>query len=468
MATRHATPEESALRLASALLESAPAGVACIDAEQRVVLANPAFEALRPQLPRIAAATREVIASGAPDELDLGPELGRVRLFRIDERHAAVVAAVDAQRADEQAALRRVATLVARDAPDSELFAAVAEQVAATVGAEASAVLRFDGPGRAVVVGVWRQGGTRGMPLNAELDFDATNSALGRALVTRQPARADSYDGLRGELPIVMRSIDLRSSVVAPVMLGGEVWGAIDASTTRDEPLPPGTEHRLDAFAELVGQALENAAALRRQAASHLGVVEAADASRRRLERELHEGAQQHIVALALKLRVARSRAGDDPVLAGLLDEALTEALEANSSLRELARDLHPAALTTRGLAAAIQGIAARSTVPVHLRELPGRRFAASIEATAYFVISEALDNAADHAEATEAVVAVSDRGDRLVVELSDDGVGGADAQAGSTLRGLADRAAALGGTLEISSPPGGGTVVRAELPLVS
>ena len=371
-----------------------------------------------------------------------------------------------AEESRAQAALLHVAMLVVRGAPPAALFAAVAEQAARLLAAEASAVLRFAGAERAVVVGVGRAGGTRGMPVNAEVDFDATNSALGRARSTRRPARADSYDGLRGELPLVMRSIGLRGSVAAPVLVDEDPWGAVVVSTTREEPLPAESEERAGEFAELLGHALANAAASRRLAESRHALVEAADEARRRLERDLHEGAKQHLVAAALKLRVARSRAEDGSELAGLIEDALAEAIEANGSLRELARGLHPAVLTERGLAAAVQALATRSGVPVHLRELPARRFAPTIESTAYFVVSEALANAAAHAAAAGVTVQIADRADRLVVEVADDGGGGADPDAGNGLRALANRAAAVGGSLHVASPPGGGTTVRAELPV--
>jgi signal transduction histidine kinase len=371
-----------------------------------------------------------------------------------------------AEESRAQAALLHVAMLVVRGAPPDALFAAVAEQAARLLGGEASAVLRFVGAERAVVVGVWRAGGTRGMPVNAELDFGATNSALGRARSTRLPARADSYEGLRGELPMTMRSIGLRSSVAAPVLLEEDPWGAVVVSTTRAEPLPAESEERMGEFADLLGRALENAAADRRLADSRHALVEAADEARRRLERDLHEGAQQHLVAAALKLRVARSRAPEGSELAALIEDALAEAIEAGGSLRELARGLHPAVLTERGLAAAVQALATRSGLAVHLRELPARRFAPTIESTAYFVVSEALANVAAHAPVAEVTVQVADRVDRLVVEVADDGAGGADPEGGNGLRALANRAAAVGGSFDVASPHGGGTTVRAELPV--
>jgi signal transduction histidine kinase len=351
--------------------------------------------------------------------------------------------------ADEQAALLAVALLVAREAPEDELFAMVSEQVARRLGAEAASVLRFVGDERAIVVGVWREGGNRGLPVNAELDFDHRNSALGRVRRTGRPARADSYEGITGELPVVMRAIDLRSSIAAPVIVGSDVWGALVAATTRDRPLPEGSEHRIGDFAELTGQALANSDARRR-------IVEAGDASRRRLERELHEGTQQHLLALTLTLRVAHGHAEAGSELARLLESALAEASAANAALSTLARGIYPIVLTERGLAAALQALAARAGVPVHLRELPKGRFPELTETTAYFVVAGALAGAA------APVVVVGDRGDRLLVEVHDGGVPGAD----RPLPGLAERVAAVGGRLHVDSAQEGGSVVRAELPL--
>jgi signal transduction histidine kinase len=297
------------------------------------------------------------------------------------------------------------------------------------------------------------------MPVNAEFDFDARNSALGRAQSTGRPARADSYEGLRGELPVVMQAIGLRSAVAAPILLGERPWGGIAASTSRDEPLAADAEERLGALAEPVGRAVAVGQTRRALEASRLRIVEDADAARRRLERELHQGPQQHVLALLLKLRAARAKAGDGSDLAGLLDDAIREATDTDASLRKLARGLYPLVLTERGLAAAVQALAVRAPVPVNMARLPSRRFPAVVEATAYFVFEEALARAS---EATEVVVAVADEGDRLAVEVRGDHVG----DVGEGLRAVSERVGALGGVLVADSSSGRGTVVRAEIPL--
>jgi signal transduction histidine kinase len=370
----------------------------------------------------------------------------------------------DIQLAKEQAAQLRIAVLVARDVPRPALFTAVAEEVAQVLRVEGGAVMRYIGEERAVVVGVWRDGGQRGLPVNAELDFDRAGSALGQARATRAPGRAVGYEDRRGELPVIKRSIGFRASVAAPVLRRDDVWGALVATAAEESTLPPGSELRLAGLAELVAQALANDDGRAELAASRTRLVESGDETRRRLERALHEGAQQHVVALALKLRVAHGRAVPGSEEEALLADVLADAMEASTALGELARGLQPAVLSERGLGAALQAVAARSALPVHLRELPGRRFAAVLETTVYLTVAEALANAARHAHATECRVSVADRGERLVVEVRDDGIGGATSVPGRGIECLSDRAAAIGARFTLDSPTGEGTVVRLEI----
>jgi len=200
--------------------------------------------------------------------------------------------------------------------------------------------------------------------------------------------------------------------------------------------------------------------------ASRARIVEAADEARRRLERDLHDGAQQRLVELALDLRMAQTRLDDDPARAReLLDAALDDLQEATRELRELARGIHPAALTEGGLRPALEALAARSSIPARLVAVPDARFAAPVEAAAYFSVAEGLTNAARHAAAENVEVEVVHVDSRLCVEVRDDGRGGAETSAGSGLRGLADRVAALDGQIDIVSPTSGGTVLRVEIP---
>jgi PAS domain S-box-containing protein len=203
--------------------------------------------------------------------------------------------------------------------------------------------------------------------------------------------------------------------------------------------------------------------------ASRARIVQAADASRRRLERDLHDGAQQRLVELSLDLRMARQRFEDDPAQAReLVDAALEDLAAAISELRELARGIHPAALTEGGLRPAFEALAGRASVPTRLVAIPDARFPAAVEAAAYFTVAEALTNAARHGRPSRVDVRVRLDGETLEVEVEDDGVGGASTKDGGGLAGLADRASSVEGTLSVSSPPGGPTVVSAELPCAS
>ncbi len=372
----------------------------------------------------------------------------------------------DIQAVSEQAALLRVAMLVGRDEPLESLYARVSEEVGQLLAVEAGAVMRFAGGERAVIVGVHRKQGVRGLPVNAELDFNRTGSALGQAQSSLLPARVASYEGGRGELPVLMKSIGLKATVAVPVLVAGEAWGALVASAAEEESLPPGSEQRLVGLAELLAQALVNADARAELAASRTRLVESSDEVRRRLERALHEGAHQHVVALALKLRVARGRAMPGSEEEAVLADVLDDALEASAAMGELARGLHPAVLSERGLAAALQVLVARAAVPINLRELPGRRFSAVIETTAYLLVAEAIANVARYAHATECVLHVADGGDRLTVELRDNGIGGATLRPGGGLECLSDRAAAIGARMELDSPRGEGTTIRLEIPV--
>jgi signal transduction histidine kinase len=372
----------------------------------------------------------------------------------------------DIQVVEEQSALLRVAMLVARDTPLDQLFNSVAAEAARVLGIDAAGVMRYLGGERAVVVGVWVSPGQRYLPVNAELDFHRSESALGRAQTTGQPARFARYEGPRNELSQVMKHLGMRTSIACPIFADGALWGAIVATAPEEDALPQGCERRLTGFAEMVGRGLVNDRARSELAASRARLLEAADEKRRRLERELHEGAHQHVVALALKLRVAVGRSQPESAEAEVLRDLLADAMEANSELSDIARELHPAVLTERGLAAALQALGARAELPVMLHALPGRRYPAVIETTAHLMVAEALANTCAHAHATEAVLLADDRGDRLVVEVRDDGIGGAEVTPGGGLECISDRTSALGGTFRLESPKGGGTAVRIEIPV--
>jgi PAS domain S-box-containing protein len=367
--------------------------------------------------------------------------------------------------AREQAALHRVAALVARGVPRREVVDAVTEEVGRLLHAETANTIRYEPDDAGVVVGAWNVPGVLSVPVGEEVRLEGPTAA---ALVyrTARPARVDDYSEIRGDLAERLRSLGFRGAVGAPIFLEGALWGAVFVASVKPEPFPPGAEHRIAAFAELTAQALANAEAREELRASRERIIEAADAARRRIERDLHDGAQQRLVALALTLRRAQALLKRDPGAAvQALDEA-SEALEnALGELRELARGIHPAVLSEHGLPAALSALANRVPLIVHCDVRLDQRPREPVEAAAYYVVAEALTNVVRYAGVGEAHVHAEHVDGGLRVEVVDAGAGGADPASGSGLRGLADRVEALGGTLEVRSPAGEGTVVRAELP---
>jgi signal transduction histidine kinase len=367
--------------------------------------------------------------------------------------------------ANEQAALRRVATLVASEADPEVLFEKVTEEAGILLGADNAAVLRYDDNMSATLLSAWSVPGRDHIPAGATIMLEGDTVAT-RVYRTGEAKRA-SYDDLHDPLARMQRSFGYRSAVGAPVKLGGRPWGAIVAATAEAEPLPGEAEKRLCDFAELVSQALANADARQKLAASRARVVEVGDAERRRLERNLHDGAQQRLVSLALQLRLVEAVLKDDPERApGLLADAHVQLDESLRELRELARGIHPAILSDRGLGAAIQALAARAPLEVELTDLPDERLSEPVEAAAYYVVAEAVTNAAKYARASSVSVSIRRSDGRALVRVADDGVGGANPEEGSGLRGLADRLEALDGLLRIDSQPNSGTRIEAEIPL--
>jgi signal transduction histidine kinase len=368
--------------------------------------------------------------------------------------------------ADEQAALRRVATTVASEADEARVFAVVTEEVGRLLGAQTSNMVRFEPDGSAFVLGEWSSGAVRGVAAGTVIPLEGPTVAT-RIRDTGAPARVDSYEGLPGSTAAMLRDLGFVSTVGAPIALAGRLWGAVTVSTVEPEPFPPGAEQRIADFAELVALALSNAEARRELAASRARIVETGDAERRRLERNLHDGAQQRLVALALTLRLCAGRVRElDDGAAELVRSAEAELAAALEELRELARGIHPAVLTDHGLVPALEMLAKRASVRVDLRAELDERLPAPVEAAAYYIVAEALTNASKHARADCVRVDVRVLDGRARLEVSDDGVGGADARGGSGLRGLADRVEALGGELAVESLAGVGTTLTARLPV--
>src|SRR6266576_1977852 len=365
--------------------------------------------------------------------------------------------------AQEQRALRRVATLVASEARPERVFAAVSEECARVLEVDASAVFRFEGDDTATIVGRHsRQGADDAFTLGLRLAA-AEDTGIGQVLRTGAPARIHDYTERPGEIADSMRRMRYRSSVSAPIVVAGIIWGAVGIASA--EPLPADTEARLGAFCELVSLAVASAQAREDLSASRARLVKAGDEQRRKLERNLHDGAQQRLVSLALTIRLARRQLESNAEAAAASLEGAAKELDlALQELRELARGLHPAALTEQGLGPALAGVAERLPIEVDM-SAPTERLPENIEATVYYIVSEALTNVAKHAQATKARVDMTVAGNALKFEVTDDGRGGADPSAGSGILGLRDRAEAVGGTLFVISPPGKGTIVTAQIP---
>jgi signal transduction histidine kinase len=358
------------------------------------------------------------------------PEGTEERLSGFTELVATAVANSEARAelqrlADEQAALRRVATLVAGEPSPEALFAAVAAEVAGVLAADVTRVLRYEPDGSTTVVGEWSKPGV-------DIPSDAS----------------------------------VRSSVGASVVVEDRAWGVVIAGTADGQPLASDSQARIAQFTELVATAIANADSRAKLAASRARVAAAADAERHRIERNLHDGAQQRLVSLGLQLRAAEATAPPDLLeLREELSSAATGLTGVVEELREISRGLHPPILSEGGLAPALRALARRSAVPVALTVHVPDRLAESVEVAAYYVAAEALANVTKHARAGTVWIDAEQRDGVVELRIRDDGVGGADLERGSGLVGIMDRVEALGGHMEIVSPPGEGTSLYAELP---
>jgi signal transduction histidine kinase len=373
---------------------------------------------------------------------------------------------------EEQAALRRVATLVAHGVPPEELFAAVAEEVVHVLPVQGARIGRYESDGTVTYVATTTEPGDAG-PAAARLMLGGKNLALGgknlATLVfeTGGPARLDSFDDVSGPIGVAARGIGGGSAVGTPIVVDGRLWGVASAGSTFERPLPPDTEARLTDFTELLATAIANAESRADLTASRARIVAAADETRRRIERDLHDGAQQRLVHTVIVQQLAlRALKNRDENVGELMAEALRHAEQANAELSELAHGVLPSVLTREGLRAAVNALVSRVSLPVSV-DVSVERLPAGIEATAYFVVSEALTNVVKHARASDAQVAAWVERGQLRVEIRDDGIGGAHRGDSSGLRGLDDRVSALDGRLMVESAPGQGTVVCALLPVL-
>jgi PAS domain S-box-containing protein len=368
--------------------------------------------------------------------------------------------------ASEQAALRRVATLVARQATADELFAVVAREIAELLGAPWSSVLRYDSLGNVTLVGAWGE-----RPALVVGDTWPLNQALAAGIIwrTREPAIVDAAE-FDSPLAVAMIGAGLRFVTGVPIVVEGELWGAITVLERTVDALAPEVVGRLESFTELIATAVANATARSELVAARRRVIEAADVARARVTRDMHDGAQQKFVNSLINLQLAQDKWSSDPARAQeLLEIGVEESDLGIEMLRELAAGLHPTILSDMGLEAALESLAARAPIPVELAftvadvELPP-----PLQTSAYFFCSEALTNVMKHSNATSASMRVAVADGWLSIEVRDDGVGGAEIGAGgSGLLGLSDRIAALEGALSLSSPKGGaGTTLIARVPL--
>jgi signal transduction histidine kinase len=396
------------------------------------------------------------------------PAVTEARLAGFTELAATAVANTDAREqvtalAEEQAALRRVATLVAEGAEPAAVFEAVAAETQALIGADGVSLGRYESAEHVLVVAHTGANAAR-VPPGTRLHHEAHNlTSIVRR--TERPARAEQFGDLDGAIGELAEEFGVGASVGVPIVVDGRLWGATIAIWMGSASPPPDTEARMSQFAGLLDTAIANADSRDQLTASRARLVTAGDEARRRVVRDLHDGAQQRLVHAIVTLKLAQRVARDsDGELESLLAEALEEAEHGNRELRDLAHGILPHSLTRGGLRPGLEAVADRLKLPVQI-DVPDERLPAELEASAYFIVAEALTNVVKHSHAARADVRASVDDGVLRIDIRDDGSGGADPE-GHGLVGMNDRVTALGGRLQIKSPNGGGTRVTATLPL--
>jgi GAF domain-containing protein len=407
------------------------------------------------------------ITMGSVRDVPLPPDT-ETRLGQFTDLMATAIANAHARAeverlAKEQAALRRVATLVAEGAVPTLVFNAVAAEMEALLHADHVVLSRYESDAEITVV-AHRGPSAQIAPPGTRVRLDGENvQTLVRR--TKQPARIENLERAHGTIADMARTVNARMVVGAPIVVEGRLWGVISASWTREESPAADTEERMSTFAELLDTAIANADSRDQLRASRARLLTEADDARRRVVRDLHDGAQQRLVHSIISLKLAkRALYGQAGEAASLVEEALTQAEAGNAELRELAHGILPSVLARGGLRAGIDTVVAGLDLPVQV-DVTAERFSAEVEASAYFIVAEALTNVVKHAEAARAEVRAFVDNGMLHVEVRDDGIGGVDPD-GHGLVGLADRATALGGQLRIENPARGGTLVAAVLPL--
>ena len=408
----------------------------------------------------LLAATRgvEPWAENAETRIAAFTELAATAIANAESREAL------AELADEQAAPRRVATLVAQGTSPQDLFEAVAEEIGGLLPVGSATMGRFEPDDSVTTVASWSTAEVA-FPTGKRWPTEGTNVAW-MVLQRGRSACIDDFSAATDPIGVAAREAGMKSAVGSPIVVEGHLWGVMTATST-EGPLPPGTEARLASFTELVATAIANAESSAELAASRRRIVAASDDARRRIERNLHDGTQQRLVSLGLAVRAAEANlAPERQDVQDQLSRVAIGLADAVEDLQEISRGIHPAILSRGGLGPALQALAQRSAIPVDLDITTDVRLAEPIEVAAYFVASEALANAAKHSQASRIDVSLEQREGSLVLSVGDEGVGGADPGRGSGLVGLTDRVEALGGSISVHSPEANGTQITAELPL--
>jgi signal transduction histidine kinase len=369
------------------------------------------------------------------------------------------------QLAEEQAALKRVAILVARGTPSEQVFAAVTEEVGRLLPVDTTNMCRYEPGNTMMFVATWARG-DEGFHLGSRWPLGGRNLAT-LVFETGRSVRIDDYADASGPLSVTALDTGIRSAVASPIVVEGRLWGMMGAGSSSEQTLPRDSEARLASFTELVAMAIANAESRAEVKASRARIITATDETRRRIERDLHDGIQQQLVSLLLELRSAEATAPSELEELRAHQARMERGLESVlTELREISRGIHPAILTEAGLGPALKTLARRSALPVELELRYQRRLPEDVEVAAYYVVSEALANAAKHAQASVVTIDVAEHDAIVKLAIRDDGVGGADPSQGTGLAGLADRIETLGGRLEIVSPLGSGTSLSIEIPV--
>jgi len=406
----------------------------------------------------ITVASRESLPPDAEQRLEKFTELVATAVANAESRQAL------RRLADEQAALRRVATLVAEGAPPSTVFDAVAAEMLGLLQTDGLSVCRYEEDGELTIV-AHRGRQAQELPPGRRIQHDDPETISATVRRTGRPARIDRYARTQGRLGELIDHLQYKSGVGVPIVVDGRVWGVTVANWASESP-PSDTEQRMAQFGGLLDTAIANADSRDQLTASRARLLTEADDARRRVVRDLHDSAQQRLVHAIVTLKLARAALRRDDADAGsLVDEALDHAQRGNAELRELAHGIHPRALTMGGLRGGVGAVVERLDLPVDV-DVIGERLPPEIEASAYFVVAEALTNVVKHSRADRAEVTASVLDGILDVRVRDNGIGGADPN-GHGLLGMRDRVTALGGRLEVVSAAGRGTCVGATLPLL-